>query len=427
MLLWRLIYIENKVKSFLRQPYNVLFILFIYTFFFGLLFDNTTSIVNGFISIVSDRGVLITDYVAVGGIGATLVNVSLSSFLILFMYKILKLKPNGSLLVAFWLVAGFSFFGKNIFNTCPIIFGSILFAKYKKEDFMRYSLPAVLSTTLAPVVSEFYNMKFFDSVILNMIVASFIGILIGFVIIPIASNAIKAHSGFNLYNVGFAAGILGLLIMSIFKGIGIALPERADIWDTSNSLILSIYIVSICLFLITIGLYLTTDVKLKLSRIFLSSGRLVSDYYMPYKEASYVNMGINGLFALSVVLLLGADVNGPTTGAIFTIIGFGCFGKHIKNMTPVIIGAILATLVSVHGFDNPTIVVAILFSTGLAPIAGTFGVLEGILAGIMHVFIVTNVGVLHGGLNLYNNGFAAGFVAMILVPLIAAFKKEDKL
>ncbi|MTM05274.1 DUF1576 domain-containing protein, partial [Turicibacter sanguinis] len=33
---------------------------------------------------------------------------------------------------------------------------------------------------------------------------------------------------------------------------------------------------------------------------------------------------------------------------------------------------------------------------------------------------------LHAGLNLYNNGFSAGIVAAILVPLIEAFRKETR-
>lgn len=422
-----MIIIDNKVKAFLRLPYNILFIIFTYTFFFGIFCDNTNSISTGLLRIVSDRSILITDYIAVGGIGATFINVSLTSLLILTMYQLLQLKPNGSLLVAFWMCAGFSFFGKNILNTWPIIFGAMLFAKYKKEGFMRYSLPAVLSTTLAPVVSEVYNMHFFTSTLANMAIATIVGITVGFLIIPIASNAVKAHSGFNLYNVGFAAGILGLLIMGIIRGMGVALPTRPDIWDTNNSVILSVYVITICIFLIVVGFYLTDGIKFKMGRIFKSSGRLVTDFYTPYREAAYINMGINGLFALIIVHLIRADINGPTIGAIFTIIGFGAFGKHIKNMTPVVIGAILATLISTKSFNDPAIVIAILFSTGLAPIAGTFGIFEGILAGMLHIFVVSNVGVVHGGLNLYNNGFAAGFVAMILVPLIASFKKEESI
>ncbi|MDD3917406.1 MAG: DUF1576 domain-containing protein [Synergistaceae bacterium] len=36
------------------------------------------------------------------------------------------------------------------------------------------------------------------------------------------------------------------------------------------------------------------------------------------------------------------------------------------------------------------------------------------------------VGVLHAGFNLYNNGFAGGLVAAILVPLIETFRGREK-
>ena len=36
-----------------------------------------------------------------------------------------------------------------------------------------------------------------------------------------------------------------------------------------------------------------------------------------------------------------------------------------------------------------------------------------------------NIGYLHGGMNLYNNGFAGGLVAAVLVPIIESFRKEN--
>jgi len=69
-------------------------------------------------------------------------------------------------------------------------------------------------------------------------------------------------------------------------------------------------------------------------------------------------------------------------------------------------------------------ILSTLFSTTLAPIAGQFGILYGMLAGFLHVCTVMNTGYLHGGLNLYNNGLAGGIVALVLVPIINAFRKE---
>ena len=56
--------------------------------------------------------------------------------------------------------------------------------------------------------------------------------------------------------------------------------------------------------------------------------------------------------------------------------------------------------------------------TTLAPIAGRFGWGWGIVAGFIHSSAAQTVGALHGGLNLYNNGFAAGIVASALTPVI---------
>lgn len=42
----------------------------------------------------------------------------------------------------------------------------------------------------------------------------------------------------------------------------------------------------------------------------------------------------------------------------------------------------------------------------------------GLIAGFLHSSVALNVGILYSGFNLYNNGFAGGLVAVIMVPLI---------
>ena len=112
-------------------------------------------------------------------------------------------------------------------------------------------------------------------------------------------------------------------------------------------------------------------------------------------------------------------------GGIMTIVGFGAFGKHPRNVIPIMIGALLSSILNIWGIASPQMLISMLFSTTLAPIAGQFGWKCGILAGFLHVCTVMNTGYLHGGLNLYNNGLAGGFVAMTLIPLIHAFRREQ--
>ena len=403
-------------------PYIILSILYLFFIIFAFLLDSPSETFNGLKSIIFSSDILITDYMEVGGIGAALVNAALTSLLSLLLLVIIGVKPNGSTIMSLWLMTGFSFLGKNIFNIWPIIFGVYLFSRYQKEPFLNYILVALLGTSLSPVVSQisFFNSEYS---VLSIILGILVGIAVGFVLPPIASHSIKAHNGYNLYNIGFASGLLATLLMSIMRGFGINLDSRL-IWHSGSNKILFILLLICCIFLIAIGIMKGNNNKINFKNINRQTGRLISDFYILFKESTYINMGILGILSTCYVILIGGDLNGATICGIFTIIGFGCFGKNIKNTIPIIIGATIAAIFNVNEVTSPSLLLSILFSTTLAPICGKFGWKYGILAGIIHVNIVANIGYLHGGLNLYNNGLAGGFVAMILIPLITTFKKE---
>ena len=134
------------------------------------------------------------------------------------------------------------------------------------------------------------------------------------------------------------------------------------------------------------------------------------------------NMGVNGIASTLIVLLVGGDLNGPTIGGIFTIVGFSATGKHLRNILPVMAGVILGSFVKTWNISDPSAMLALLLSTTLAPIAGEFGVVAGVLAGFLHASVALNVGIVYGGMNLYNNGFAGGIIAMFLVPVIQSVR-----
>ena len=403
-------------------PYVIISILYLFFIVFAFCLDTPSEIFSGLKAIILSSDILITDYMAVGGIGAALVNAALTSLLSLLLLMIIGIKPNGSTIMSLWLMTGFSFLGKNIFNIWPIILGVYLFSKYQKEPFLNYILVALLGTSLSPVVSQ---VSFSNNITgpIPIILGILIGIAVGFVLPPIASHSIKAHNGYNLYNIGFASGLLATLLMSMMRGFGIDLDSRL-IWHTGSNKILFILIMICCLYLILIGVIYGKNKKTNLTNINKQTGRLISDFYIVFGETTYINMGILGILATCFVILIGGDLNVAIICGIFTIIGFSCFGKNVKNTIPIIIGATIAAIFNVNEVTSPSLLLSILFSTTLAPICGKFGWKYGVLAGIIHVNIVTNIGYLHGGLNLYNNGLAGGFVAMILIPLITTFKKE---
>ena len=84
------------------------------------------------------------------------------------------------------------------------------------------------------------------------------------------------------------------------------------------------------------------------------------------------------------------------------------------------------SMISIWRINDPNILLAALFGTTLAPIAGEYGWKVGMIAGFLHSSVVLNISTLHGGINLYNNGFSGGLVAAFLVPIIDAFRRKDE-
>lgn len=397
--------------------YSLLFIIF------GLLMDSPKEIIDGMKNIFFESNILLTDYIELAGIGAAFINSGLLSLICISILIKLEVKPTGATLAALWLISGFAFFGKNVLNIWPVIFGVWLYSKFQGEPFKKYVLTAFFGTALSPIVSELVHTGLFP-----VWQAVSMGILLttgmGFILAPLASHCLKLHQGYNLYNIGLTAGLLGTITMSVFRAYEIHFEPRL-LWSTGNNTIFTILLLGMFSSLIIFGYLLNDKSFKKVKAIYTQPGRMVSDFYIVYGMGpTFINMGVLGIVFTVLILIIGAPLNGPIIGGIFTVVGFGGFGKHLKNVMPVVIGAILSSVLNVWDLSSPGILLAILFSTTLAPISGHFGWPFGILAGFLHVCVVKNVGYLHGGMNLYNNGFAGGLVAIFLVPIITAMKQK---
>ena len=91
-----------------------------------------------------------------------------------------------------------------------------------------------------------------------------------------------------------------------------------------------------------------------------------------------------------------------------------------RNVLPILLGVALIGYVNGYDMSDTSVIIAGLFGTTIAPIAGRYGLIMGMLAGGLHLTVVSNTSYLHGGINLYNNGFAGGFVAALMIPLLEA-------
>lgn len=416
-------FIDIEGKGTERGKYFVLTAYGIALVLFGFLVDSPLNILGGIVKIVLDPDFLITDYIGVGGMGAAFVNSGLVTLMSIFILHRLKIHITGASISTIWLMSGFSLFGKNIFNIWFIIIGVYLYSVYQKDKFNKYIYIALLGTSLAPMTTQIMfgtDLSFFLSIPLGILA----GIFAGLILPPIAAYLMRVHQGFNLYNTGFAAGLIGTIFVSLFKSYGHDVESRL-IWTTGNNTILGPLLVVMFFSMIVWGILLDREAIHRIKGIMKYGGRLVTDIViLEGFPAALINMGINGLFATFYIILVKGDLNGPTIGGIFTIAGFGAFGKHLKNMIPIFIGVFIGSVTKIWRINDPAILLASLFGTTLSPIAGEFGWKVGIIAGFIHSSVVLNVSYLHAGLNLYNNGFAGGIVALVLVPIIEAFRKD---
>ena len=155
---------------------------------------------------LSHEDVLITDYVALCGTGPAFVNAGLVTLIAVAIFYLVGETPNGSTLVTISLMAGFSLFGKNILNIWPILFGTALYALWRKEPFSKYVNVAMLGTSLAPMVS-------FMGCDVSPWLGAVVGLLIGFLIAPVSEYAFRIQNGMNLYSTGFACGLVAMIFV----------------------------------------------------------------------------------------------------------------------------------------------------------------------------------------------------------------------
>lgn len=404
-----------------RLRYAILTATFGALVIMGFFFDTPTGILAGLGNIVTDPDYLITDYMGVGGMGAAFVNSGLVSLAFVALLRFLRVQVTGITFAALWTVAGFSFFGKNLLNVWFIVAGVAVYARYQRAPMSRFIYSALFGTALAPLVTQIL-FGFRAPLLLKIPMATLAGLSVGFVLPPLGAAMIRFHQGFNLYNIGFVSGLIGSIYLSLFRSYGF-IPQSRLVWTTGHNGILAPLFLGFFSVLFVLGFVLAGRKFSGLKAIMQYPGRTVTDFLLlEGLGPTLMNMALGGAGSVLYLLVIGGDLNGPTLAGVFTVAGFSAFGKHPRNMAPIVAGVVLGGISKVWGLSDPPIQLAALFATTLAPVAGEFGAFWGIVAGFLHSSLVLNVGALHGGFNLYNNGFSGGAVAAVLVPVIEALR-----
>ncbi len=395
---------------------------------------------SGMQQIISQPSKLECSYFAIGGYAATFLNMGLVGLICLALFLVFKGTPNNASNLAYLLTLGFGSWGINILNIWPTIFGVLLYGLVKKEKFGSLVNAMIFSTGIAPLMTDlmirYPNAEVVGFNLGGIALSLFVGALIGFFLPAGLANSPKVHKGFDLYSAALPIGMTAFFLnATLYKTMGVALPAGADGAQLQVASQMTVNVSCLILFGGWVAAALALGCRPKDYLRLLTDPALVTNFSSAYGNAVFLmNVGIFGLFILGYYNVIGATFNGVTFGIIFCMLSTCNSGSHPGNVWPIMLGYVaastvfgwLATLVGgsfTLAINAQAICVGLCYANGLSPIADKYGWQYGFLAAVMHYLLVTSVPNLHGGFCLYNGGFTAALICIILVPELERFAK----
>lgn len=387
----------------------------------GVALTAPGKLMPGLRTIVTSPGILISDYVDLAGLGPAVVNSGLVALVGVGLAALCGARSLGVVIAAVFTMAGFALFGKNVFNIWPGFVGVYLYHRYTGRPMSELTTPLLFGTTLVPLVSQ---IAFgFTSSPWAIVAGILAGVVAGFMVSAMATHILSIHFGYNLFNIGLTGGFISMVFFALTKALGWQYSGAAY-WSTQHTLTFALVLGAMLASMIVLGCWWGASVA-GLRSIMSRSGKLVTDYVdIAGLGSSLVNMGVVGSICLAYVLLIRGPISGPVAGAILTLAGFGALGAHARNSVPVMLGVFLMSLPMVWSATEPGPLLAALFCIGLCPIAGRYGFLAGVLAGMLHLPVVMHTAATYGWMNLYNNGFAGALVAMVFLGFLKGCRPD---
>ena len=170
------------------------------------LFFGRKETILGYRDILKESGQGNPDFLKKYGDYPTIFNMGVNGLAMTLILYILGGDFNGPTIGSIFCLVGFSATGKHLRNILPVIFGVILagFLKVWSVQDPSSTLTLILVTTLAPIAGEF---------------GIFWGIAAGFLHSSVALNVGILYNGTNLYNNGFAGGVVAIFLVPIILAI----------------------------------------------------------------------------------------------------------------------------------------------------------------------------------------------------------------
>ena len=418
----------------------------------GALYTGTGStLFADFLRILALPGPLITDYFDVGSLAAAFLNAGLCGLAMWLFMSQLPGPSHVNTFAGYFLVIAHAFYGLNFLNMWLCFLAPFLYLRLRRLDYNENLHICMFCTCFSPFVSELlfrYTQGEGWTAGAVSLTASGVLLTLCFVLVlafvaPAVLPGTRAwHKGYNLYNGGLAFGMLGFFLFNLlYRTMGVSAPAavRFDnpVYESFGRSYRGFgYAYFLLLFVgcVTAGYFLNGRSFRGLSLLFTDTGyesNFAGKYGMPL---CLINVGVYGTLFLGYVSLVvrftdGAGFTGPTFGVIFAALTFTAMGQHPRNVWPIYAGYLL-----LFGFANgfnalvggdagwtlstQAYINSVAFATGLCPLVGRYGVVSGIAAGMLCASLAPATAALHGGLMLYNGGFAAGITTLILLPIL---------
>ena len=361
----------------------------------------------------------------------------------LALYVLFGATANNVSTLAFLLTLGFTSWGINILNMWPSVLGVMLYCLVKKEKFSSNVNIMLFSTGIAPLISELMvRYPHPEAVGFNLsgvILALVVGLAIGFFLSAGLAHAPKVHKGFDLYNAAVPVGMTAFFLQAVlYKSMGVALPAApaAETLQVASRLMVNVFC-GVVFGVLVVAAFLMGCKPKDYWNLMVDPENAASFSAAYGKAAFLMNVGVYGLFILGYYNLIDASFNGITFGIIFCMLACCNSGSHPGSVLPIILGYVAASVVyrGLSGLAGGTftgainaqaIMVGLCYANGLSPISRKYGWAYSFVAGIMHYTLVTSVPMLHGGYCLYNGGFTAAFVCLLLIPILERFAKTKE-
>lgn len=423
---------------------QLVFAFFVAAFLIGAVcMPDRANMLSGLWQIVSQPSKISTNYFAVGGYAATFLNMGLVALVCLLLFPIFGGTANNVSTLGFLLTLGFSSWGINILNIWFTMAGVCLYALVKKEKLSGSVNAMMFSTGIAPLITElmvrYPNAEAVGFNAPGLLVALVVGLAIGFFLPAGLVHAPKVHKGFDLYNAAVPVGTMAFFLQAmLFKTMGVALPAAPGAETLAVASRMAVNVFCIALFGACVMLALAMGCTFAdYSKLLKNEGNAGS-YSAAFGNAAFLmNVGVYGLFILAYYNAIGASFNAVTFGIIFCMLACCNSGSNPATVWPIMLGYVVGSLVfgflsnlaggSFGGAINAqAIAIGLCFANGLSPVCKKYGWGIGAVSGLMHYVLVTSVPNMHGGFCLYNGGYTAAFICLLLIPVLDKFVGEKQ-